>query len=245
MDRRKVEIVKLCKLAHLDKKEIQRRLPSLGYKFIDFFNVDGLQGYVAECEKGQVLIFRESDSIIKEPIDWIHNFMAWKEEYEGKLYHAGYLKLALDNFNAIFDKITDLNLVIGGFSLGGGMAEVVANILADTTGFNCWFANIDGAAVIAENGYTKGIHTINSNSPVPILTLALGFNHFGDLIYFTFVGNTYINPKRIIRRFDFIMETIEDILELSIGKIDFEHNLTVIDINYDNGMDKIRKVLDK
>jgi len=241
--RRKKQIVKLAKLAHLKEEGIKRGLEPLQYDFVNWFDAGGTQGYLAKCEEGQVLIFRESDSIIKEPIDWIRNFSAWTKEYEGKEYHYGYLKNYLDNFDKIMNKVEDINLVTAGFSLGGGMSEVVANVLSDTTGFNAWFANIDGAAVIKENGYTNGIWTANSNDPVPISTTLLGYKHFGGLVYFTFRGRTYINPKMMFRRIDFLIETGEDVFELSKGVIDFEHNLSEIDKFYDKGMKKIEKIL--
>jgi hypothetical protein len=240
---RKRDITKLCNIAKHQGKTLEKWLNDFGYRLVDYFDVDDIQGYVAECEEGQVLIFRESACISKEPLDWVRNFMAWEKEYEGKTYHAGYLTVFLRNFDVFMDKITDLDLVIGGFSLGGGMSEVVANVLADTTGFRPWFANVDGAAVVKKNGYKNGVYIINSNSVVPLATLPLGFKHFGDLVYFCFRGKAYINPGRLLRKLDFIVQTVIDVYEFKRGIIDLEHCINKINEYWHKNRKKIDKIL--
>ena len=241
VDQRKLDITKLAKLTHMDQEGIKRGLDLLEYDFVDFIDtVEDMQGYVAKNHRGQVLMFRESEAKVK---DWLNNANILTMEIENKKYHEGYGKLITNNIDRIMKNITDKRLVTGGFSQGGGLSEAISNYLADTTDFKTWFANLDGPAVIKNRGYKNGIRTIHSNDPVPLSTLLFGYEHWVDLVYWTFTGKTYINPSKILKRIDFFMQTGEDLLELAIGKKELEHNISRIDENWSRGIDKIKTIL--
>ena len=247
------DLPKLSRIAWSQSgREVKRKVNKLGYELKNYIDTkDCLTGWLVENELGQILVFQDTKNPfiykMKGIKDWITNFKCSPFDSMIGQVHGGYWNLIYNNYDEVAKRITDTNLICTGFSQGGGIAELTAGLLNTEMGLNATFFNIDGPAIRTDKGYNNGYYLVNSTSIVPRLPLeAMGFKHMGDLLYFTWRGKFFYNPKRIVRRLDYIAGTAQNIKEITERRFAyeyFEHNIIEIEEFWNKNINKIERVI--
>jgi len=244
--KRKHDSAWLCTWAAKNEEQIKKGIEKRGYKFIKFFDCNGLQAYLAECSEGQVLIFRESEHFLKAPEDWITNIkFLTKDTPIGKV-HTGFYDVVVGIYPKIEHLITDKNIIVSGFSKGGCESIVfckyhkfIKEIKGDYT--NAFFIAYSPARVSKDkNFYLNGVTVMNGSDFVPLLPIkALGFRHTGDILYFTGRrGAALWNPKKWLYYLDYTADTILDIRDFKNGEHELDHNIAIIRARWEKEWDK-------
>jgi hypothetical protein len=220
----------LARIAYQDKERIEKNLKNLGYKLINYFDIKEMQGYIAECEEGQVISFRGSELKV---LDWVRNFnFELKDTYIGKC-HAGYYNILEKSYDKLKPFITDKNILVTGHSHGGGLAIIFAKMLNVTDNFNATFIAFESPRVSDTHKFNQqGYYTINSADIVPRLPLRIQeFRHNGKLIYFNKKG-VYKEKAKIARLIDFVTDFKDVFADHEIGLVENLFKLNFDKINF-------------
>lgn len=197
------------------RKRVTALLEHSGWSEIAFVAHAGTQAFIAKRDHVVVVSFRGTES---ELADIRSDLRGWRIRSSIGTVHAG----SKDALDRIWLKLRDEILsrtrgtqdvvYLTGHSLGGMIANVCASYLIDEairvgaivtygtppTG-NVTFARVMGYLLRG-----KAYRVVNQSDYVPrILTQkALGYFHFGDLIYIDTFGTTRVNPPFIGRLCD-------------------------------------------
>ncbi|GLQ32402.1 lipase family protein [Litoribrevibacter albus] len=144
-----------------------------------------------------VLIFRGSS----EPTNWIYNFKtSLSPWFGGGLVHQGFLEALISIWEPIrhrLRRIRRMPIFFAGHSLGGALATLAAADYSPSALYAF------GAPRVGDSGFSTSLsgtpvyRVVNHNDMVcwlPPSTPPFRFRHVGELHYFSYSGNKYVNP---------------------------------------------------
>jgi hypothetical protein len=152
-----------------------------------------------------VLIFRGSS----EPTNWFYNvktnLVPW---VEGGLVHQGFLEALLaiwEPINNYLQQLQGVPVFFCGHSLGGALATLAAADYKPSALYSYGSPRVgDSAFSSCVSGLP--IYRVVNNSDIvswlPPSMLPFGFSHIGELHYFSYSGNKYVNPNDVTMEYD-------------------------------------------
>jgi len=231
----------LSLVAKMNKLQLEVILKTRGYELIDFIDKNDMQAYVAECEEGQVIVFRQSEADLG---DWINNLkFTTKYTAFGNIHH-GYFNLIKDAWDELTEKITDDGIIAVAFSQGASLSAIFMKMYRyinriPNTGIG--YIAFEPLKVSTDDNFNPaGIYTIQGNDVVPRLPFRImGFKELGgDLVYFNRNGDCKINCKRWLRFKDFFLDTVGDGIKHLKGKHRLDHDIELIKKRWEKNFDK-------
>jgi predicted lipase len=176
------------KATKIDTVAMLKRLNSLDgdfYQCLDFSN-SSTQGAVAYHKDYRLVLFRESD----QRSDWVHNINMYS--YEG--YHMGFRRASMHAWENL-DRLLGSDprpVILGGFSLGGAIATVLAPKL-ESTGRAVNGVYTFGSPKVVHRSYaplydrqfkSRFFRFQNSQDLFTYLPFGLGYRHVGKGLVF-------------------------------------------------------------
>jgi hypothetical protein len=215
--------VELSEIAYItDFRTIVKKLENIGF-FLrgeqDFFSFDEMDGFVATCDEGQVIVFRGSEL---EPenffMDWRINadFLLIDIEVEGikiKNVARGYGKRIERYWGNIKSLIWDEDIFITGHSAGGGYSTIFAKCFKEVTKKEIVKCIPHATPRITNTHHflPEQFYTVNCSDIVTRIPLRIQERrHTGHMIYYNKKGN-YLKSAKIEKIIDFFRNTKEAI----------------------------------
>ena len=223
----------LSKLAYLSEEDIKKELPKYGFQFQKFFSFEQLQGFICECDEGQVLTFRGSEMKLN---DWKANFdIRLKDTFIGNV-SEGYYDILEESCGYIVKYITDANILLTGHSCAAAYSGIFSKMLDEVYGFNTKCIVFEPPRYTDTHHFNdKVFYTINSADIIPRFPLKLmDRRHTGTLIYFNRKGKARENTRFIARLMNFILD-VDDIIK--------DHDIEDVEKLWFKNWDRIEKIL--
>lgn len=193
------ETAKLSVIVYSEPQDCVTRLKNLGYKQIQFFDVDGAQA-VACMDKDATAFIAFRGTQPNKISDIAADLKAWRDDavLGGKI-HEGFQ----DEIDKVWFAITDWlartkhkDIICTGHSLGAAMATVAASRLKEATVYNFGSPRV-GDKVFKNlfNAKYKCYRFVNNNDIVTRVPTMLRFRHVGNCYYITQKGEIIKNPS--------------------------------------------------
>lgn len=174
---------------------LQATFTKIGYKTVEFLDIDGAQAYLLANNDLVTIAFRGTEP--SQPSDLIADAKTWKSKSKvaGKVHDGFY-----DEIEKVWDKIEEFTskhknkeCTITGHSLGGAMATICAARLQDKFENICLYTF--GSPRVGNKEFKNSLsfkhnRWVNNNDAVTRVPPAfLGFRHYGDMKYLNHYGN--------------------------------------------------------
>lgn len=224
----------LSKIAYLSEDAIRASLPTYGFKFVKFIDLNDMQAFICENEEGQVLTFRGSEMNIT---DWLRNLDIRIEDTFIGPCHKGYFDVLLETYDHLTDCITDKNILVTGHSQGAGLAIIMSKLLDVCEDYDTSCIAFEPPRITTTHHFhPKVYYTINSGDGVPRFPFkSLGYRHTGTLIYFTRKGVAKEGTRYVVRLINFVID---------IGDIIDDHDTVNVEIVWLKNWSKIKSILE-
>lgn len=179
-----------AQLAYDPQDTARKSLEASGYQFVQFFECQETEGYVAASDSKVYVAFRGSETIL----DFRYDLKLGKTAYpQGGEVHSGFFKAA----ESIFDIVDDIllscvraqEIIFTGHSLGGALACISADLLP----WNPRAVYLFGCPRVFDHGAAHGYDSrlgrrtfryVHNNDIVPrIPPTWAGYKHIGRLVY--------------------------------------------------------------
>jgi len=185
-----LEFAKISATTYDNPKDSKSKFKALGYTIVQFFDVDGAQGYLLKGADSHVLSFRGTE--VTEKSDVLADLKAGKNlEASGGKVHVGFK----DELNKLWPAITVSlanidTLYVTGHSLGAAMATIAASriqtkVIALVTFGSPRAGNQEFVNSLAVTHY-RVQNNCDDVTKVPFLLM--GFAHHGTHKYMNFDG---------------------------------------------------------
>lgn len=195
--KRAQETAKLSLLVYGEPQDCVTRLKNLGYKAIQFFDVDGAQA-VACLDKDATAIIAFRGTQPNKLSDIAADLKAWRDDAQlGGKIHEGFqdevdkVWFAIQNWLAQTKYKT---IITTGHSLGAAMATVAASRLKEATVYNFGSPRVGDKVFkkLFDAKYTC-YRFVNNNDIVCRIPTAIRFRHVGNCYYITQEGDIIKN----------------------------------------------------
>ena len=186
-----LEFANIAQTTYDNPKTSTAKFKALGYKIIQFFDIDGAQAYLLTNDTITVLSFRGTE--VKEKSDVLADLKAGKNlEACGGKVHVGFK----GEINKLWPSITATladnpgNVYVTGHSLGAAMATIAASRIQDRVTALVTF----GSPRVGDKEFVKSVavehYRVQNNcddvTKVPFRLM--GFDHHGTHKYMNFYG---------------------------------------------------------
>lgn len=174
---------------------LEASFKKIGYKTVDFLNIDGAQAYLLANKDLITVVFRGTEP--SQPSDIIADLKTWKNKSDvaGRV-HSGFY----DEIEKLWPKIEEFvakhegkECTITGHSLGAAMATICAARLQDKFENMCLYTY--GSPRVGNKEFISSLkfkhcRWVNNNDTVTRVPPALfGFRHYGKMHYLNHYGN--------------------------------------------------------
>ena len=185
-----LEFARISATTYDNPKDSKSKFKALGYTIVQFFDVDGAQGYLLKGANAHVLSFRGTE--VTEKSDVLADLKAGKNlEASGGKVHVGFK----DELNKLWPAITVSlanidTLYVTGHSLGAAMATIAASRIQTKVIALVTFGSPRAGNQEFVNSLTVTHYRVQNNcddvTKVPFLLM--GFAHHGTHKYMNFNG---------------------------------------------------------
>ena len=185
-----LEFARISATTYDNPKDSKSKFKALGYTIVQFFDVDGAQGYLLKGANAHVLSFRGTE--VTEKSDVLADLKAGKNlEASGGKVHVGFK----DELNKLWPAITVSlanidTLYVTGHSLGAAMATIAASRIQTKVIALVTFGSPRAGNQEFVNSLTVTHYRVQNNcddvTKVPFLLM--GFAHHGTHKYMNFTG---------------------------------------------------------
>ena len=185
-----LEFARISATTYDNPKDSKSKFKALGYTIVQFFDVDGAQGYLLKGADAHVLSFRGTE--VTEKSDVLADLKAGKNlEASGGKVHVGFK----DELNKLWPAITVSlanidTLYVTGHSLGAAMATIAASRIQTKVIALVTFGSPRAGNQEFVNSLTVTHYRVQNNcddvTKVPFLLM--GFAHHGTHKYMNFDG---------------------------------------------------------
>ena len=185
-----LEFARISATTYDNPKDSKSKFKALGYTIVQFFDVDGAQGYLLKGADAHVLSFRGTE--VTEKSDVLADLKAGKNlEASGGKVHVGFK----DELNKLWPAITVSlanidTLYVTGHSLGAAMATIAASRIQTKVIALVTFGSPRAGNQEFVNSLTVTHYRVQNNcddvTKVPFLLM--GFAHHGTHKYMNFTG---------------------------------------------------------
>ena len=185
-----LEFAKISAITYDNPKDSKSKFKALGYTIVQFFDVDGAQGYLLKGADSHVLSFRGTE--VTEKSDVLADLKAGKNlEASGGKVHVGFK----DELNKLWPAITVSlanidTLYVTGHSLGAAMATIAASRIQTKVIALVTFGSPRAGNQEFVNSLSVTHYRVQNNcddvTKVPFLLM--GFAHHGTHKYMNFDG---------------------------------------------------------
>jgi len=185
-----LEFAKISAITYDNPKDSKSKFKALGYTIVQFFDVNGAQGYLLKGADSHVLSFRGTE--VTEKSDVLADLKAGKNlEASGGKVHVGFK----DELNKLWPAITVSlanidTLYVTGHSLGAAMATIAASRIQTKVIALVTFGSPRAGNQEFVNSLSVTHYRVQNNcddvTKVPFLLM--GFAHHGTHKYMNFDG---------------------------------------------------------
>jgi len=185
-----LEFAKISAITYDNPKDSKSKFKALGYTIVEFFDVNGAQGYLLKGADSHVLSFRGTE--VTEKSDVLADLKAGKNlEASGGKVHVGFK----DELNKLWPAITVSlanidTLYVTGHSLGAAMATIAASRIQTKVIALVTFGSPRAGNQEFVNSLSVTHYRVQNNcddvTKVPFLLM--GFAHHGTHKYMNFDG---------------------------------------------------------
>ena len=185
-----LEFARISATTYDNPKDSKSKFKALGYTIVQFFDVDGAQGYLLKGANAHVLSFRGTE--VTEKSDVLADLKAGKNlEASGGKVHVGFK----DELNKLWPAITVSlanidTLYVTGHSLGAAMATIAASRIQTKVIALVTFGSPRAGNQEFVNSLTVTHYRVQNNcddvTKVPFMLM--GFAHHGTHKYMNFTG---------------------------------------------------------
>ena len=181
---------KISATTYDNPKDSKSKFKALGYTIVEFFDVDGAQGYLLKGADAHVLSFRGTQ--VTEKSDVLADLKAGKNvEASGGKVHVGFKDELNKLWPAITVSLANIDaLYVTGHSLGAAMATIAASRIQTKVIALVTFGSPRAGNQEFVNSLTVTHYRVQNNcddvTKVPFLLM--GFAHHGTHKYMNFTG---------------------------------------------------------
>lgn len=204
----------LSSIAYKEKEQVSLDLNKYGLSLVDFFDSDGIQGFIARNDKIAFLIFRGTNLDIR---DFVVDLSISKVTTEKGKVHKGFFEAFIKvkgfiefNLNEI-----ELPLIISGHSMGGALAIMASCFLSGQIRDRLSSVYTFGAPGVGNSQFEnaclelpiyKFVHRQDIVSRVPFFMKKPGDLYFasgekiirGNSAYWSYLGNNFLSVFNIL-----------------------------------------------
>jgi triacylglycerol lipase len=185
-----LEFAKISATTYENPKDSKSKFKALGYTIVEFFDVDGAQGYLLKGADAHVLSFRGTE--VTEKSDVLADLKAGKNlEASGGKVHVGFKDELNKLWPAITVSLANIDaLYVTGHSLGAAMATIAASRIQTKVIALVTFGSPRAGNQEFVNSLLVTHYRVQNNcddvTKVPFLLM--GFAHHGTHKYMNFDG---------------------------------------------------------
>ena len=185
-----LEFAKISATTYENPKDSKSKFKALGYTIVEFFDVDGAQGYLLKGADSHVLSFRGTQ--VTEKSDVLADLKAGKNlEASGGKVHVGFKDELNKLWPAITVSLANIDTVyVTGHSLGAAMATIAASRIQTKVIALVTFGSPRAGNQEFINSLSVTHYRLQNNcddvTKVPFLLM--GFAHHGTHKYMNFDG---------------------------------------------------------
>ena len=185
-----LEFARISATTYDNPKDSKSKFKALGYTIVQFFDVDGAQGYLLKGADAHVLSFRGTE--VTEKSDVLADLKAGKNlEASGGKVHVGFKDELNKLWPAITVSLANIDaLYVTGHSLGAAMATIAASRIQTKVIALVTFGSPRAGNQEFVNSLTVTHYRVQNNcddvTKVPFLLM--GFAHHGTHKYMNFNG---------------------------------------------------------
>jgi len=185
-----LEFAKISATTYDNPKDSKNKFKALGYTIVEFFDVDGAQGYLLKGADAYVLSFRGTE--VTQKSDVLADLKAGKNlEACGGKVHVGFKDELNKLWPAITVSLANINtLYVTGHSLGAAMATIAASRMQTKVIALVTFGSPRAGNQEFVNSLTVTHYRVQNNcddvTKVPFKLM--GFAHHGTHKYMNFTG---------------------------------------------------------
>ena len=185
-----LEFAKISAITYDNPKDSKSKFKALGYTIVEFFDVNGAQGYLLKGADSHVLSFRGTE--VTEKSDVLADLKAGKNlEASGGKVHVGFKDELNKLWPAITVSLANIDaLYVTGHSLGAAMATIAASRIQTKVIALVTFGSPRAGNQEFVNSLSVTHYRVQNNcddvTKVPFLLM--GFAHHGTHKYMNFDG---------------------------------------------------------
>jgi len=201
----------LSKIAYLEKDEIDKKLKERSFSLVHFFDHKALQGYIAECQEGQVIVFRGSQNVFQHPEDWVANLKTKIIDTKVGRCQEGYYELVEAVEDEIIEYLRGDDFLVTGHSAGAGCSRIFKKML-ELTGRRARVVPFASPNITDDKNFDPdSFYVINNADGVTRFPFKImGHCRSGKMIFFNWRGNYIKNSKFLERLVQFFLD-IDDL----------------------------------